>query len=130
MLHKPLVSLAMTFAVASSVAAFATPVRRGGGGGYRPPPAPIPTSPCDAGSPHCCDMGSPHCCETYTSSRNSAARSLVERLALPVGPSTGIGQGCVPIASGVQCSNTQMCCVNTVKDSLVNLACVPVNVNA
>lgn len=60
MFYKPLVSLVVALATASSVAASATPVVRGD----YPPPSPSPTSSCDAANTYCCN--------TWTNSQNPA----------------------------------------------------------
>lgn len=66
MLYKPLVSLAVAFIATSSVAASATPIRRGGGGlgpGYGPnsPASPPTINQCDGGTVQCCDGSGMNC---------------------------------------------------------------------
>jgi len=87
MLYKPLVSLAMVFAATSSVAASATPIRRGG---YPAPPA----QPISQGQ---CNTKSQQCCNTYTSKFNPIADALISSLHLDVDPDAGIGLGCSAI---------------------------------
>ncbi|KAI0289045.1 hypothetical protein BC826DRAFT_1034038 [Russula brevipes] len=98
MLFKPLVSLAMAFAAASSVAASVTPVPRGGN--YPPPVAPISESQCDTGSIYCC---------------NSVT-------------SAGVGLSCTGIVSANQCNNSPACCYNVEQHGLINIACTPINI--
>jgi len=91
MLYKPIVSLIVAFAAASSAAASATPLGRRGNGGYAPPYAPpVPVSQCAESNAKCCN--------TYTSSNNP---DLVGLLGQVLGPNVvGVGLGC-SVLSGV-----------------------------
>jgi hypothetical protein len=90
MLYKPLVSLLMVFAATSSVAASATPVRRGGIVGYPAPPAPPIT-------PEQCTT-TPKCCNTATSSSNPVVGALGALSG--INPDLIVGLGCVGIIGG------------------------------
>jgi Fungal hydrophobin len=88
MLYKPLVSLVVAFATASSVAASIAPVRRGGYGTYPPPPR-LPTIPRSQ-----CNTESVQCCDTFTSPSNPVAAFLLNSLDIVAGPNVGIGLNC------------------------------------
>jgi hypothetical protein len=95
MLYKPLVSLVMAFATASSVAASLTPVRRGGGGAYPPPHlSTIPISQCNTKSVQCC--------QTFTNADNPIAAALLGALDMIEGSNVGIGLSCVSLEGGTQ----------------------------
>jgi len=118
MLYKPLVSLAMAFAAASSVAASVTPIPRGGS--YPPPVAPISESQCDTGSIHCCN--------TVTSASNPLVTLIAGLLGVVLNPAAGVGLSCTGIASANQCNNSPACCNNVEQHGLINIACTPINI--
>ncbi|KAF8265331.1 hypothetical protein EI94DRAFT_356482 [Lactarius quietus] len=99
MLYKPIVSLIVAFAAASSTAASATPFRRAGSGDNTPRGA-EPTTQCNPINQQCC-QGS---------------------------PATGqlIFISCIPLAGS--CSGTTACCDNN-QNNGVNLAsCSPISI--
>ncbi|KAH9961093.1 hypothetical protein BC827DRAFT_355945 [Russula dissimulans] len=119
MLYKPLVSLAMVFAATSSVAASATPIRRGG---YPAPPTqPIPQSQCNTESQQCCN--------TYTSGLNPIAKTLIAEFHLDVNPTAGIGMSCNPIVGSNRCVNEPLCCQHINQNGAINIGCAPLNIS-
>jgi hypothetical protein len=94
--YKSLFSLVMAFAAVSSVAASATPVRRGGGlPGYNPTlPPPISESQCGQQKMECCD--------TVISQSDPQFANLLGSVGVlnNVKPTMLAGGGCIPIVSG------------------------------
>ena len=86
----------MAFAAASSVAASATPVRRGGGGlpSYNPPLNPIPESKCQ--------QQNLQCCNTATSQSDPHINDILGGVGMmnDMDPELLAGGSCLPIASG------------------------------
>ena len=77
MLYKPLVSFIAAFAAATSVAASAIPVERGGGGGA-------------------CNTGTQSCCNTIASSNDPIVAALqgLVGIAIPIGLGIPVGISC------------------------------------
>ncbi|KAH9017614.1 hypothetical protein EDB85DRAFT_2015354 [Lactarius pseudohatsudake] len=111
--YKPIVSLIIAFAAASSATASATPLHRRGDGGYPPPYAPpVPRTQCSGARSKCCNE--------YTSSQNPSMVDLVGSLGFVVGVATGCS------ALGSTCNNQAVCCTNT-QNGLVNIGCSPIS---
>lgn len=96
MFYKPLVSLLVALAAASTVVASATPVARCGcDEDYPPPPAPTVSE---------CNTGSISCCNTMTSTDNPVAGQVSGLLGLGalLDATLGVGLSCLPIVGAVQ----------------------------
>ncbi|KAH9057564.1 hypothetical protein EDB87DRAFT_1630781 [Lactarius vividus] len=115
--YKPIVSLIVAFAAASSATASATPLHRRGNGGYPPPYAqPIPRTQCPNVQSKCCNL--------YTSSKNPSMVSLAELLGVVLNSATGVASGCLTL--GPTCNNQALCCTDT-QYGLINIGCSPIS---
>ncbi|KAI0263737.1 hypothetical protein BC834DRAFT_885313 [Gloeopeniophorella convolvens] len=123
MFPKTLVSVLAVLAVAGSAAGAAapSPVRRGDGGYPPPSNLTIPASQCNTRPVQCYN--------TYTSNQNPVVGLLANLLNLIVDPNLGVGLTCSSILGGAGCSASPVCCNNINQSGLINLGCVPVNLN-
>ncbi|KAI6042006.1 hydrophobin-3 precursor [Pisolithus marmoratus] len=86
------------------------------------------SSQCNTGAITCCDETQ----QASTAQQLLSAFGLVDALA---GVSGLVGVGCTPISAlaagtGAQCNAQTVCCDNDSWMGLVNIACMPMNVNA
>ncbi|KAI0255300.1 hypothetical protein BJV78DRAFT_756609 [Lactifluus subvellereus] len=116
MLHKPLVSLVLAFAAASSVTASATQVRRRGYGGFPT----IPASQCNTHSLQCCS-------ELKSTDDPNVAATVLNTFGSVVGPGVGVGLHCVPIVGSINCNNNPACCQGVYQVGIINVGCSPVD---
>ncbi|KAH8995815.1 hypothetical protein EDB86DRAFT_1066937 [Lactarius hatsudake] len=115
--YKPIVSLIMAFAAASSATASATPLHRRGDGGYPPPYAPpVPRTQCS--------VAHSKCCNEYTSSQNPSAIGLAGSLGVVLNSVVGVAMDCSALSS--TCNNQAVCCTNT-QNGLINIGCSPIS---
>ncbi|KAH9984042.1 hypothetical protein BJV74DRAFT_886499 [Russula compacta] len=123
MLSKSLVSVFAALAAVSSVAATATPVRRGGNnGGYSLPPNPPTVKECSGGSPVCCNI--------FTTAKD--AGSLVSGLLGSLqNQNPNVGLTCTSIVGDNQCDTNKLCCQKVEQgESLIGLQCDFFNPNS
>ncbi|KAH9023825.1 hypothetical protein EDB85DRAFT_1989382 [Lactarius pseudohatsudake] len=122
MFHKSLVSFVAAMTLASGVAVSANPLP-----GVVARTDPYPPPPTTTVSQ--CNTGPVQCCNTFTSTSNPLT-ALLSGL-LPIGaiidPNLGVGLGCLPIISGIQCSNAPLCCNNLSQSGLINVGCSRAN---
>lgn len=83
-----------------------------------------------------CNTGPIQCCNTVaTSGSQSGVDELLTLLGLSVPVGTQVGASCSPISavgtgSGAQCSGQTVCCEQNEWNGLVNIGCMPINLNA
>ncbi|KAI9433886.1 hypothetical protein H4582DRAFT_952153 [Lactarius indigo] len=123
MFPKSLVSFVAAMALAGGIAVSANPlpeVLARGDTTYPPPPVPTVSQ---------CNTGPVQCCNTFTSTSNPLT-ALLSGL-LPIGaiidPNLGVGLGCLPILSSIQCANAPVCCNGISQSGLINVGCSPIN---
>ncbi|KAH8690723.1 fungal hydrophobin-domain-containing protein [Talaromyces proteolyticus] len=79
-----------------------------------------------------CDASHLQCCDTVGPTTNSAVSKLLALLNIPLDGLTGeIGLECDPILSVTvpHCEAQPVCCEGNKHDGLVNVDCVPVNLD-
>ncbi|KAI6002132.1 hydrophobin-1 precursor [Pisolithus albus] len=83
-----------------------------------------------------CNTGPIQCCNTVaTCGSHPSTDELLSLLGLSVPAGTQVGTNCSPISavgtgSGAQCSGQTVCCEQNNWNGLVNIGCMPMNLNA
>lgn len=83
-----------------------------------------------------CNTGPIQCCNTVAAcGSHQGIDDLISVLGLSVPIGTQVGASCSPITavgtgSGAQCSSQTVCCEQNDWNGLINIGCMPVNINA
>ncbi|KAI0808139.1 fungal hydrophobin-domain-containing protein [Fomes fomentarius] len=81
-----------------------------------------------------CNTGQMQCCDTVADSHSAEMSSIISSLGIKLPDAVGLaGTSCSPIdvlalGSGTECNQKPVCCTNNTYQGLINIGCVPINI--